>query len=301
MTHMHEHNHHHEHQITSLNKSYIIGIALNSFFVVIEFGAGFWYNSLGLMSDAGHNLSDVAALCLSLLAFRLTRVKTNENYTYGYKKSTVLVSLLNAVILLIAIGFILAESIQKFANPQPIEGKAIAYVAGIGVIVNALTAFLFMKDKDKDLNVKGAYLHMAADALVSIGVVASGIVISYTGWYIIDPIIGICIALVILVSTWQLLHASIRLSLDGVPEGIAYDNIENSILKVPGVCGAHHLHIWAISTTENALTTHVVIDDLQHMEEIKHELREVLSTLNIGHATFEFETCNEKCECRTDS
>jgi len=294
------HEHHPEHQITSLNKAYIGGIILNSLFVVIEFAAGFWINSMGLISDAGHNLGDVAAILLSLLAFRLSHVKNNETYTYGYKKSTVLVSLLNSFILLITLGFILTESIRKIIHPQPLDGSVMAWVAGIGVFVNGATAFLFMKDKDKDLNVRGVFLHMAADALVSIGVVASGIIISFTGWYIIDPIIGLVISIVIITSTWNLLHDSIRLSLDGVPENINYDNIEDKILKTENVCSIHHLHIWALSTTENALTAHIVVDDLQHMEQVKHVLREKLSKIGIGHATFEFENKGEHCECEND-
>lgn len=188
----HEHHHHHHHHdhttvITSLNKSFLIGIGLNIAFVIAEFSIGIYYNSLGLISDAGHNLSDVASLILAMLAFRLAQIAPNGKYTYGYKKSTVLVSLLNAIILLIAVGVILGESLGKLFNPQPVEGVAIAWTAGVGVFINGITAWLFMKDKDKDLNVKGAYMHMAADALVSVGVVFSGILISYTGWSIIDP------------------------------------------------------------------------------------------------------------------
>lgn len=169
------HHHEHSHRLTSLNKAFIIGIALNITFVIVEFGVGFYYNSLGLLSDAGHNLGDVASLVLAMLAFRLEKVHPNSRYTYGYKKSTILVSLLNAVILLIAVGIIIAESIDKLFHPVSVDGSAIAWTAGVGVVINALTAWLFMKDKDKDLNVKGAYLHMAADTLVSVGVVASGI------------------------------------------------------------------------------------------------------------------------------
>lgn len=295
----HEHLHHHNHSITSLNKAFIIGIILNLVFVFIEFGSGFYFDSLALLSDAGHNLSDVISLILALVAFRLAKVRANSKYTYGYKKSTVLVSLLNAVILLVAVGAILLESINKLKNPEPVPGGAIAWVAGVGVLINAFTAFLFLKDKDKDLNVKGAYLHMAADALVSVGVLVAGLVIRQTGWYIIDPIIGIIVAIVILISTWNLLHDSIRLSLDGVPVGIDSKEIEESITSVANVKEIHHMHIWAISTTENALTAHVVIDDVSKMEEIKHNIKHALEHENISHATLEFETgkecCNGKC------
>ena len=299
MGHQHEHHHDHHHEITSLNKAFIIGISLNLVFVVAEFLAGFWYNSLGLLSDAGHNLGDVASLVLAMLAFRLAKVQPTSRYTYGYKKSTVLVSLLNAVILLVAVGIIIGESVGKLFQPQPVEGDAIAWVAGIGVVINAVTAWLFMKDKDKDLNVKGAYLHMAADALVSVGVVVSGLVIARTGWYVIDPIIGLLIALIIIYSTWGLLRDSLRLSLDGVPMGTDIGKVENAIREVPGVQDVHHLHIWAISTTETALTAHIVIKDTNQMETVKHEIKHELEHVGVQHATLEFETtgacCTEPC------
>lgn len=298
-THVHHHHHHpgHGEGITSLNKAFIIGIVLNSAFVVAEFAAGFWYNSLGLMSDAGHNLGDVASLVLAMLAFRLAKVHSNANYTYGYKKSTVLVSLLNAVILLVAVGIILSESIGKLIHPRPVDGDAIAWVAGIGVVINAVTAWLFMKDKEKDLNVKGAYLHMAADALVSIGVVVSGVLIAYTGWYIVDPIIGILIALIIVYSTWGLLRDSLRLSLDGVPMGTNLAAVEKIMQEAPGVDGVHHLHIWPISTTETALTAHIVTGEIDRMEGIKQDLKSRLAEAGIVHATLEFEEAGSKCGC----
>lgn len=292
----HAHNHdHHVHRITSLNKAFIIGIALNLAFVVAEFVTGFWYNSLGLLSDAGHNLGDVASLVLAMLAFRLAKVHSTSRYTYGYKKSTVLVSLLNAVILLVAVGIIIAESIGKLLHPQPVQGDAIAWVAGIGVVINAVTAWLFMKDKDKDLNVKGAYLHMAADALVSIGVVISGVLIAHTGWYIIDPLVGLAIAVIIVVSTWGLLTDSIRLSLDGVPVGTDLEKVEGVIRAVPGVREVHHLHVWAISTTETALTAHIRIGELDRMEAIKRTVKEALCQNGIQHATLEFEAADVLC------
>ena len=294
----HEHSHQHSHAINaeSLNKAFIIGIVLNLAFVVIEFAAGFWFDSLALLSDAGHNLSDVVSLVLALLAFRLAKVKANERYTYGYKKSTILVSLLNAVILLVAVGAIVIESIHKLNNPAVVPGGAIAWVAGVGVLINAFTAFLFMKDKEKDLNVKGAYLHMAADALVSVGVLVAGIVISRTGWYIIDPIIGLIVAVVLLISTWNLLHDSLRLTLDGVPTSIDSQKVVKAIRALPGVDDVHHIHIWAISTTENALTAHIVLKQPEGMQEVKHLIRHRLEDFGIGHATLEFEVPGEHCE-----
>ena len=300
MGHEHSHSHGHNHTITSLNKAFIVGIVLNLVFVLVEFGAGFYFDSLALLSDAGHNLSDVVSLVLALLAFRLAKVKANSRYTYGYKKSKVLVSLLNAVILLVAVGGILVESINKLQHPEEVPGGAIAWVAGVGVVINAFTAFLFMKDKEKDLNVKGAYLHMAADTLVSVGVLVAGLIIRQTGWYIIDPIIGIIIAIVILISTWDLLHDSIRLSLDGVPVGIDSEKVKELISQIPGVKDIHHMHIWAISTTENALTAHIVIDNLNNMESLKHEIKHTLEHCDIHHATLEFESRKEHCDRACD-
>ena len=294
------HHHHHTHTLTSLNRAFLWGISLNAGFVIIEFAVGLFYGSMGLLSDAGHNLSDVASLLLAMLAFRLAQVHATPHYTYGYKKSTVLISLLNSVILLIAVGMIIAESIGRMFHPAPVEGGAIAWTAGIGVVVNGFTAWLFMKDKDRDLNVKGAYLHMAADALVSIGVLLSGVVISWTGWTLIDPIVGLAVACVIVASVWSLTRDSLRLSLDGVPEGIDVEQIGQRMSTVEGVRTVHHIHVWAISTTENALTAHVVVTDLAAQERIKHDLKHLLCELGISHVTLEFETPEECCSDFSD-
>ena len=291
----HAHSHAHAEPLDHLNRAFLVGIVLNVAYVVVELAAGFFLNSVSLISDAGHNLSDVVSLVLALLAFKLARVKPNSKYTYGYKKSTVLVSLLNACILLVAVGVIVWESIGKLREPHPVEGGAIAWVAGVGIVINAFTAWLFMKDRKRDLNVKGAFLHMAADALVSLGVVVSGIVISATGWYVIDPIIGLVIAAVILVSTTHLLFDSLRLSLDGVPDGIRVDELERTMTAVPGVEAVHHIHVWAISTTENALTAHVVLTDLPRLEAVKRELKTRLDGAGVHHATLEFESVAENC------
>lgn len=290
----HEH-HHHDHAVTSLNKAFIVGIALNVAFVVVEFAVGLYYGSMGLLSDAGHNLSDVASLLLAMLAFRLAQAHATPRYTYGYKKSTVLISLLNSVILLIAVGVIVAESIGRMMHPAPIEGGAIAWTAGVGVVINGFTAWLFMKDKDRDLNVKGAYLHMAADALVSVGVVVSGLVISWTGWTIVDPIVGLLVAAVIVASVWSLTRDSLRLSLDGVPDGIRVEELEREMMAVRGVEAVHHIHVWAISTTENALTAHVVLTNLPRLEAVKRELKARLEEAGVHHATLEFESVAEQC------
>lgn len=285
----------HTPEAKQLNKAFIIGIVLNAVFVIVEFGIGFYYHSLSLLSDAGHNLGDVASLVLAMLAMRLSTVHPNEVYTYGYKKSTILISLLNAVILLVTVGVIVGESIRKLSHPVAVEGAAIAWTAGVGVVINAVTAWLFLKNKNKDLNVKGAYLHMAADTLVSIGVVISGIIIMYTGWAILDPIIGLLIAVIIVVSTWSLLRDSLRLSLDGVPVGMDSGKIKKIIFSQPGVVNCYHLHIWAISTTETALTAHVAIAHIEQMKEIKHAIKQALHQAGITHVTLEFECEGVSC------
>ena len=295
----HEHSHGHTYALASLNKIFLVGIALNLSFVAAEFVAGFFFRSMGLLSDAGHNLSDVVGLALAMLAFRLAKVRSNRTYTYGYRKTTILASLLNAVILLVAVGVIMAESVEKLLHPRPVEGGAIMIVAGIGVAVNGFTAWLFMKDKDRDLNVKGAYLHMAADALVSVGVVISGLVIACTGWHLIDPLMGLAVAGVIVYSTWKLLHDSIRLSLDGIPTSIDRNEIETLVRSLTGVEEIHHLHIWALSTTETALTAHIVISDMSQMESLKQQIKRLLSGHAVSHVTLEFESsrigCADRC------
>jgi cobalt-zinc-cadmium efflux system protein len=289
------HDHHHDHTVSSLNKAFILGITLNVAFVVVEFAVGLYYGSMGLLTDAGHNLSDVASQLLAMLAFRLAQAHATPRYTYGYKKSTVLISLLNSLILLIAVGVIVAESIGRMLHPEAVTGDAIAWTAGVGVLVNGFTAWLFMRGKGRDLNVRGAFLHMAADALVSVGVLLSGVVISWTGWTLIDPIVGLAVAAVIVGSVWSLLRDSLRLSLDGVPGGIRIEEVARSMEAVEGVRRVHHIHVWAISTTENALTAHVVLDELGRMEEVKHRLKELLREEGIRHATLEFETAQEHC------
>lgn len=300
----HGHGHDHGRRLTSLNRAFVAAIVLNTLFVAAEFTAGLLSDSMGLLSDAGHNLSDVVSLLLALLAFRLAQVPPSHRYTYGYRRSTILVSLLNAVILLVAVGAIVVESVRKLMYPEPVAGGTVLWVAGIGVVINFATALLFLRDKERDLNVKGAYLHMAADALVSVGVMISGAVMMATGWYAIDPLVGLLVAAVIVGSTWRLLHDSLRLSLDGVPAGIDYDEVFRTVASQEGVSGVHHLHVWALSTTENALTAHIAVRDLQRMPQVKRALRERLRELGIGHATLEFECegqpCGEPAGCRTE-
>lgn len=286
--------------LTSINRALIIGAVLNTVYVLVEFSMGFYYNSLALVADAGHNLSDVASLLLSLLAFRLARVRQTPNFTYGYRKSTVLASLTNAVILLITIGAILWESFQRFRHPEPVVGGAVAWVAGLGLVVNTISALLFFRNKEHDLNAKGAYLHLVADALVSLGVVIAGIVISYTGWVWLDPAIGVVVAIVIMGSTWSLLTDSLRLSMDGVPAGIDLEKVQTDLRAVKGVRDVHHVHVWAMSTTENALTAHLVLqDDLSddQVSSLKRDARHRLEHQNISHVTLETETtAQDECE-----
>lgn len=314
-THSHSHDHGHSHghhghshghvvNLKSVNRAFVIGIILNFAFVVIEAIVGLAIHSLSLLSDAGHNLADVASLAMSLMAFRLLKVKPTEKYTYGYKKTTILVALFNATILLLSLGAIGYEAIHRLMSPEPLPGKTIAIVAAIGIFINAITALLFLRNKDSDLNIKSAFLHLLSDAIVSAGLVIGGVIIFYTHLYWIDAVLSIIIAVVILFSTWQLLRDSLRLSLDGVPEGIELKNIREVIAKMQGVKDFHHIHIWAISTTENALTAHLVIaqnSDMAFIEKLKHDVKHELLHQNIQHATLEIETdgapCKEPNDC----
>lgn len=295
MEHHHHHHHDHSHKIESLNSVFIISIVLNLLFVAVEAGVGLWGNSLGLLSDAGHNLGDVFSLMLAMFAFKLAGVHSNRRYTYGYKKSTILISLVNALILVAAVVAIFVESVGKFRNPQPVNGDMVIWTAVVGIVVNGLTAFLLMKGQKGDLNVRGAFLHMVADTLVSLGVVVSGIAMKYTGLYIIDPIVGMVISAVILVSTWKLLSESVRLSLDGVPANIDIEDLKSEMESVPHVAGVHHLHVWAISTSDSALTAHVVVDSLNEMKKVKDEIKLRIARKGVMHATLEFEETGEIC------
>jgi cobalt-zinc-cadmium efflux system protein len=304
-SHSHDHSHghghhHHDHtpKLDHLNTAFIVGIILNSAFVVIEVVAGLFTHSLSLLTDAGHNLSDVAGLALALLAFKLTKVNANSQYTYGYKRSTIIVSFFNALILFVSVGFIGYEAIIRFITPEKVDGGTMAWVSFIGIGINAFTAWLFVKDKDTDLNVKGAYMHMAMDAIVSFGVVISGIIIYFTNFYWIDSMVSLVIAIVILRGTWSLLKDSLRLEMDGVPKEMDLDKIKATLLKAKGVVAIHHMHVWALSTTENALTAHIVIDPefISTFDNIKHDLRHRLEHLDISHSTFEPEFSEEECK-----
>lgn len=285
-------------QNNDINRAFVVGIILNLLFVVIEFSAGALLNSLALISDAGHNLSDVASLALAMVAFRLARVKPNSTFTYGLRKSTILISLLNAMILLIVIGAIAWESIARLKQPHPIQGDYMAVVAGIGIVINAVTALLFFRNRKKDLNIKGAYLHLAADALVSMGVVVAGIVIGFTAWYWLDTAVSLAIVIVIFFSTWGLLRDSTILALDGVPRGIDLEKVKEAILCSAEIRSVHHIHVWAMSTTENALTAHIVVADdfpLSAFEPLKAEIQKALQLRGIQHSTLEIELAGANC------
>lgn len=295
--HHHNHHHHHHHEISaSMSKIFIFCIALNLLFVGIETVVGLLYNSVGLLSDAGHNLSDVFSLVLVLVAFRMSKAASTPQFTYGYKKATILISLINALILLVAVGAIIIESIYKLKNPQPISGTAISWTAGVGILINGLTTWLLMGGSKQDINVKGAYLHMLMDTLVSVGVVASGIIISYTEWVWIDPIIGIVLAIIIMFSTYNLLKESLLMTLDAVPSSVDKEHIIEDLRNYNKIESWHHLHIWAISTTDFAATIHIVIKNLNEMEKVKTEVRDIFHKSGVHHCTIETETAGTECQ-----
>ncbi|MBS1652132.1 MAG: cation transporter [Bacteroidetes bacterium] len=289
---------HHNHQvksITSISKAFIVSIVLNLLFVFIEFIAGLYTNSLSLLSDAGHNLSDVATLALSLLAFQISKKKATDKYTFGFHRGTILASLINAVILLIAVGCIAWESVQRFITPHPIDGKLVSIVAIVGILINAFSAFLFFKEKSNELNARGAFIHLMLDAIVSALVVIGGFLIYYTGYNWIDPLVSIIIMFAVIYSTWGLLKESFYLTLDAVPSSINIDKVKSEILTVSGIQSVYHIHVWALSTTRNALTAHVVFKNNVTLNEanlIKNEVKHKLEHLNIQHATLETEAAS---------
>ena len=288
--HGHGHSHHHHHHIETINKIMIWSIVINLLYVAVEAGVGIYGDSMGLISDAGHNLGDVFSLLLTLVGFKLAHAAANHRFTYGYQKATILIALLNAVILLVAVGIIIVESIHKIRHPEPVDGELVSWTAGVGIIVNGVTAWMLMKDQKHDLNIRGAFLHMASDTLVSLGVVIAGIIISFTGFVLIDPIISLVIAAIILVSTWQMLRESLYLSIDGVPEEIDVDKLKKDIEALNHVKSLHHIHVWALSTTMNAMTAHVVIDNRENEDSTLSQIKELAHKAGIDHPTIEFET-----------
>jgi cobalt-zinc-cadmium efflux system protein len=246
---MNDHSHSHSHG-ANYNHAFIIGITLNVLFVLAEAFYGWQADSLALLSDAGHNLSDVLGLLMAWGGFYLARLRPNQKHTYGLGRATMMAALFNALILLVAIGGIAWEAISRFSHPVPIQGGIVMLVAAVGVVINGITAWLFMSGNKDDLNLRGAFLHMAADALVSLGVVIAGALYIWSGWTWLDPAISLVIAVVILLGTWGLLHQSLHLSLDGVPASIELDKVKDHLLALPEVSDVHDLHVWAMSTSD---------------------------------------------------
>lgn len=304
MGHSHEGHSHSVANLQQINRAFYIGIGLNLIYTVIEFVVGFSVNSLALISDASHNLSDVAGLVLSLIGMKLAQKTATHAYTYGYKKASILASLINAVLLMYIVISIAIEAVERLSTPPQMAGNMIILTATIGLIINTVSAFLFYKGQKNDINIRGAFLHLLVDALVSVGVIVSGIIIYYTGWNIADSITSFIIAIVILVSTWGLLTESVKLILDGVPRNIHPDEIAQTIQNHPLVKSVHHLHIWALSSSDNALTAHLVVDENTNfaaIEQMKKELKHVLEHKNIRHATLEVEISGQECcehQCR---
>lgn len=273
-----------------MGRAFAIGVALNSVFVLGEAGVGLWTGSLALLADAGHNLSDVLSLLLAWGAVILARRPPTARRTYGLRKATILASLANAVLLLVAVGAISAEAVRRFSEPAPVATNLVMITAGLGVLINGATAMLFMRGQE-DLNVRGAYLHMAADAGVSAAVVVGALLMGLTGLFWIDPVLSLIIVAVILIGTWSLLRHSVNLALDAVPHGIDPTAVRDWIAAQPGVTGVHDLHIWAMSTTENAMTAHVTRADHADTDSFLHSACETLAArFNIGHATLQVET-----------
>jgi len=288
---------HHHHHTANYGRAFAIGITLNVLFVLVEVFYGWQADSLALLSDAGHNLSDVLGLVIAWGGFYLGKLRPNQKHTYGLGRASILAALFNALILLIAIGGIAWEAVARFSHPVPIEGSIVMWVAGIGVLINGITAWLFMSGNQDDLNLRGAFLHMAADALVSLGVVIAGAVFIWTGWTWLDPAISLAIALVILLGTWDLLRQSLHLSLDGVPASIELNRVRAYLVSLPQVCGAHDLHVWAMSTSDIALSVHLSMPEGHpgnaFLEQIDRELHDRFA---IEHATIQIEIGCEPCK-----
>ena len=304
MAHHHAHNHSHDHDHgghsysdghhhgvpNNHGRAFVIAIALNTTFVVIEFAYGFIANSTALMADAGHNLSDVLGLLLAWGAAVLARKTPSGRFTYGLRSTSILAALANAMFLMVACGAIAWEAIQRFSEPPVVAGWIVTLVAGIGIVVNGLSAWLFVKGSKGDLNIRGAYLHMAADAAVSLGVAVAGVVMMFTGWYWIDPVISLAIVAAILIGTWGLLRESVQLALNAVPPHIDVAEVETYLRECAGVTDIHDLHIWGMSTTESALTVHLVMPEGYpgdaFMDGIMRTLKERYS---VQHSTLQVE------------
>jgi cobalt-zinc-cadmium efflux system protein len=281
---------HHNHSAGNYGRAFAIGVLLNLGFVAVEAGYGWWVNSLALLADAGHNLSDVLGLLMAWTGYALSKVAPSPRRTYGWRGSTILAAVFNSLLLLVAVGGIAWEAIGRLSNPADVAAPVVIAVAMVGVIVNTLTALLFMRGRNDDLNIRGAYLHMAADALLSLGVALAGIVIWATDWLWVDPVTSLIIAAVILVSTWGLLRESLHLALQAVPEKIDVDGVERFLSSLPGVSEIHDLHIWAMSTTEVAMTVHLVKPELGNEDALLRSASETLHhQFDISHTTIQIE------------
>ncbi|WP_328186688.1 cation diffusion facilitator family transporter [Marinobacter sp. OP 3.4] len=294
--HDHSHGHDHSHHFDTHNRSFAIAVLLNILFVVIEAVYGVISGSLALLADAGHNLSDVMGLIMAWAASWLASKAATYAKTYGLKKTTILAALFNALILIAAVGGITWEAIQRLTDPADVAGLTVVIVAGIGVLINGATMMLFLKGQKGDINIRGAFLHMAADTAVSVGVVISGTILMFTSLTWIDPIVSLVIAVVIFVGTWQLLKDSVNLAVDAVPKGIDPSAVHERLESLPGVQSAHHLHIWALSTTENALTVHLVKPDPESDDQVISEATEMLNEhFGIQHTTIQWERGDDQC------
>ena len=299
--HDHDHGHGHSHAghghhghahgpVDTGDWRYAVGLIVNLAFVACEFGAGIYSGSTALMADAGHNLSDVLGLAMAGGAAVLARRAAGKQLTYGFGKATILAALANALLLIFACGAIAFEAIQRLADPAPVQSGIVMIVAGIGFVINLGTALLFMRDQHSDLNARGAYLHMMSDAAVSIGVVISGAIIMFSGWSILDPLVSIAIVVVILVGTWGLLKDSVNLALDAAPRGVDVAAIRAAFLALPGVSAVHDLHVWGLSTTETALTAHLVHDRPDAASLLAEAQGLARTRFSIGHTTLQLES-----------
>ncbi len=294
--HDHHHDHGHIHAPASFDRAFAIGIALNIAYVVAEAGTGIWTGSVALLADAGHNLSDVLGLAVAWGGAALARSAPTKRFTYGLKGSTILAALANALFLLVALGAIVLEAVQRFDDPPVVAGLTVSAVAGVGIAINALTAWLFASGRKGDINIRGAYLHMLGDAAVSAGVVLAGIAIWATGIGWIDPLVSLVIAAIILWQTWGLLRETVEMSLAAVPRAIDYDAVTAALHGLPGVARVHDLHIWPMSTTEPVLTAHLVIPGGSPGDAFLTGARGMLhDRFGIGHATLQVETGGD-CE-----
>jgi len=288
----------HSHNYPNYSKAFIIGITLNVIYILVEVFYGLLINSMALLADAGHNFSDVLGLLMAWGAAYLAKTAATEKRTYGLRKSTIIAAFLNAILLMIAVGAITIEAIRKLILPEPVHGTTMMLVAGIGVIINAVTAFLFMRGRKEDLNIRGAFLHMAADAGISLGVVIAGLMINYTNWLWIDPAISLVIVLVITIGTWNLLRESFHLSMDAVPKEINLKDVGKYLKGIDGVIEVHDLHIWAMSTTETALTAHLVIPESTKDDYfLKKICGELHSKFGIEHSTIQIEKSAQTATC----